>query len=272
MGRKSVGKRKAEVTETAYEALAPLYDEFTAHHDYELWLGNLLPRIESHGIGGRRLLDVACGTGKSFIPLLEKGWQVTACDFSPAMLEVARTKVGERVALNVADMRELPVFGEFDLVWSMGDAVNYLSSTEEVVRALAGMRCNLAPAGLLVFDADTLATYRSFFAEEVVVERGGQRMIWHGLGSPDLPPSGVTEARFEVEPLEPGGDAAPAASIHRVRHYAEGEVLAAIEAAGLECVDAFGHDYAVIPEQPVDEDRHSRAVYVARAARGGGGD
>ena len=29
-------------------------------------------------------------------------------------------------------MRELPVFGEFDLVWSLDDAVNYLLSAEEL--------------------------------------------------------------------------------------------------------------------------------------------
>lgn len=267
---KTVRKRDSRDAERAYEALAPDYDGFTAHHDYELWLGRILPRIESHGIAGRRLLDVACGTGKSFIPLLEKGWEVTGCDLSPAMIEVARAKVGGRVELVVADMRELPVLGGFDLVSCLGDAVNYLLTTEDLERALTGMRRNLGAAGLLAFDVDTLATYRSFFTEEVVIERGGRRMTWHGLGSPEQPAGTTFEARLEVEPLDPDAGPAPAPSVHRLRHFTEAEVLAAIAASGLECIDVFGHDDTVVPEQPLDEVRHSRAVYVARAVRGAG--
>ena len=94
--------------EIAYEAIAPFYDDFTAHHDYELWLGNLLPKLERHGLRGERLLDVACGTGKSFIPMLERGWEVTACDISASMVELARAKVGDAAELSVADMRDLP--------------------------------------------------------------------------------------------------------------------------------------------------------------------
>jgi ubiquinone/menaquinone biosynthesis C-methylase UbiE len=51
-----------------------------------------MPKLEARGIAGHRLLDVACGTGKSFIPMLEKVWEVTACDISPKMVAIARTK------------------------------------------------------------------------------------------------------------------------------------------------------------------------------------
>ncbi|HUB99676.1 MAG TPA: class I SAM-dependent methyltransferase [Solirubrobacterales bacterium] len=258
---KTVRNENGQGAERAYDAIAAVYDDFTAHHDYELWLGNLLPRIESHGIRGRRLLDVACGTGKSFIPLLEDGWEVTACDVSAAMVEIAREKVGDEAELAVADMRELPVFGEFDLIWCLDDAVNYLLEGEELERALAAMGRNLGPQGLLAFDVNTLASYRTFFAEEVTVEQRGRRMTWRGHGSPEQGAGAIFEASLTVE----GADEV---SVHRSRHYPEAEVLAALAAAGLEAVDVFGHDHAVIPEQPLDEVRHTKAVYVARTARG----
>ncbi|HEY6731433.1 MAG TPA: class I SAM-dependent methyltransferase, partial [Solirubrobacterales bacterium] len=200
-----LGENRPKWAEIAYEAIAPAYDDFTAHHNYDLWLGELMPKLEKHGVPGKRLLDVACGTGKSFLPLLGQGWEVTACDVSPAMIALAREKAGERVELSVADMRELPVYGEFDVVFCLDDAVNYLLSSEELERALAGMRDNLGPGGLLMFDVNTLETYRTFFAEEVVVEHAGKRMIWRGLTSPDAQPSSIAEASLEVEPMDGAG-------------------------------------------------------------------
>jgi SAM-dependent methyltransferase len=250
--------------ERAYEALAPLYDDFTAHHDYELWLGNLLPKLRRHGLSGHRLLDVGCGTGKSFLLMIERGWEVTACDISPSMLELARAKAGDAARLSVADMRELPVFGEFDLVWALDDAVNYLLSGEELAKALSGMRANLAPGGLLMFDVNTLQSYRSFFAEEQRLERGGRTLVWRGQGSAGTAAGSISEARFEVEA---GDDAADFEThVHRQRHFPEADVLELLEAAGLECLDVYGHGFDAVPKQPVEELVHSKAVYMARRA------
>lgn len=263
------GKERPRWAVIAYEAIAPVYDEFTAHHDYDLWLGELMPKLEKHGIAGKRLLDVACGTGKSFIPMLEQGWQVTACDISPAMVAIAREKVGDRVEVSVADMRELPVFGEFDLVCCLDDAVNYLLSGEELERALTGMRRNLGPGGLLMFDINTLEAYRNFFAEEVVVEREGWRMTWKGLTDSNAEPGTIAEASFEAEPLDASAGPAIPPELHRERHFPESEVRAALEAAGLECLDVYGHHHDAIPKQPLDEVAHTKGVYIARPARAG---
>ena len=253
----------------AYEAMAPVYDDFTAHHDYELWLGNLLPKVRGHGLSGRRLLDVGCGTGKSFLPMLERGWAVTACDISPSMLELARAKSGDTAELHVADMRKLPTFGEFDLVWCLDDALNYLLSEDELGEALAGMRANLAPEGLLMFDVNVLQAYRTFFAEEQRVVRGGRQLIWRGQGSADAPPGSISEARFEVETE----DGRPVGThVHRQRHFPEAQVLERLEAAGLQCLDVYGHGFDAVPKQPVEELVHSKAVYIARCARTGRGN
>src|SRR5262245_24842296 len=114
--RRKVREVKARsTTKDAYEAFAPVYDDFTAHEEYELWIGSFLPKLESPALRKGRLLDVACGTGNSFLWTLEQGWDVTGCAFSPAMLARARVKAGDRVSLTTADIRELPVLGEFDL-------------------------------------------------------------------------------------------------------------------------------------------------------------
>ncbi len=253
---------ESQWAEQAYEAIAPVYDDFTAHHDYELWLGHLLPKAHGHGLSGRRLLDVGCGTGKSFLPMLERGWEVTACDISPSMLALAKAKAGAAARLSVADMRELPVFGEFDLVWALDDAINYLLSGEELRAALNGMRANLAPGGLLMFDVNTLQAYRTFFAEEQRVQRGARQLVWRGQGSADAPPGSISEARFEIEAGDDGSEAET--HVHRQRHFPEAEVREILSEAGLECLDVYGHGFDAVPKQPVEELVHSKAVYIAR--------
>jgi 2-polyprenyl-3-methyl-5-hydroxy-6-metoxy-1,4-benzoquinol methylase len=66
----------------AYDVAADVYDDFTAHHDYEGWTALIERLARAHGLAGGRLLDVGCGTGNSFLPFLERGYQVTACDIS----------------------------------------------------------------------------------------------------------------------------------------------------------------------------------------------
>src|ERR1700710_1139899 len=85
--------------EAAYDAIAPVYDDFTAHHDYRAWIGTLLELGAANGLRGDTALDIGCGTGKSTIPLLEHGWKVTACDISASMAAMARAKIGDGVRI-----------------------------------------------------------------------------------------------------------------------------------------------------------------------------
>ena len=249
-----------DATRRAYEVLAPSYDAFTLGfgYKYETWTGTLLAKVEEEGLRGNRLLDIACGTGFSFIPLLERGWRVTGCDVSAAMIEGARAKVGDRAELAVADMRELPVMGEFDLIWAINTPLNYLLSGEELEATLMGMRRNLAPGGLLLFDAMTLRTTRAFFAEEFDVEREGKRFSWKGeLAAGDVRPGVVGGGSLE-EKGKPD-----LAHDHRMRHFSKSEFRVAIEAAGLRCERVFGEREGQL-QPDLDEDEHSVAVYLCR--------
>jgi SAM-dependent methyltransferase len=252
------GETGGDWAQRTYEAMAPVYDAFTGHYESEAWIADLVKVLERHGLTGKRLLDVGCGTGTSFLPMLAQGWEVTGCDISPAMLGRAREKAGEAPQLAVADMLDLPEFGEFDLVWALDDAINYLLSPAELRQALTGMRANLAPTGLLLFDLNELQAYRTFFAETSVVEREGRRLVWRGLASADVPPGSICEAQMEVAPGE--------VLTHRQRHFPEAEVRAALAGADLECLAVYGHGLDGIPTQPLAP-THTKAIYVARPAR-----
>jgi SAM-dependent methyltransferase len=247
-----------------YDAFAPFYDEFTAHHDYLAWCADIERLALAAGLRGRRLLDIACGTGKSFLPFLARGYAVTACDVSSAMLALARAKVPADVRIERHDMRELPRLGEFDLVCILDDAVNYLRSREELATALGRAAANLAPDGVLVFDANTLLAYRSFFAQPALVRNGDRVLVWDGRTAPDMPASGVSDA--ELLAFAPDGDGAwrLTRSVHRQRHHPRETVLAALDAAGLGWFAVYGMrpDGAIAPG--FAELAISKALYVAR--------
>src|ERR1044072_2967846 len=92
-----------------YEAFAPHYDDFTAGYQAAPRTAKLLALAQGHGAPTQgRMLDIGCGTGKSFLAMIDRGWAVTGCDISPAMLAVARDKAKGKVTLEVADVRRLP--------------------------------------------------------------------------------------------------------------------------------------------------------------------
>jgi SAM-dependent methyltransferase len=244
-----------------YDRTAPVYDRLTAHHDYELWLGNLLPALELHGLAHGRLLDVACGTGKSFIPMLDRGWSVTAVDVSERMLDVARAKVGERVAFRSTDMRNLPTLGEFELVWCLDDAINYLLTRGELNACLSGLRRNLGPGGLCVFDVNTLASYRGFFASTEVIDAGNERLIWRGHEAADFEPGALAEATLEIE-----SDSTSERVVHRQRHFLADQIEDALANADLDLVAVYGITPAAVLERPLDELRHTKAIFVSQPA------
>lgn len=246
-----------------YDRMAGLYDAFTAHHDYKLWLGRLLPACVEAGLSGNRVLDVGCGTGKSFLPLLDRGWEVTACDISPAMLEVASHKSGSRAALHVADARSLPRYGEFDLVLALDDVVNYLLDGSELEAFMRGVSANLAPGGVACFDANTLGSYRTFFAETSTEDREDMTLRARGLTPPDAGPRVRAEIVFEA--FGPDGRPLMEPALHIQRHHPQLDVIGALDAAGLRAAAVYGHHEDAVLRSPLDELEHAKAIYVATA-------
>jgi len=245
----------------AYEAFAAVYNDFNHSNDYEMWLGRaLLPELRKHGLKeGGSALDVGCGTGRAFRPLLERGWRVHGCDLSPAMVELAAREGGAEVTVQVADMRNLPHLGDFDLVLSLNDSVNYLLGEEDLVLALAGMRANLTKDGLLIFDVNSDSTYREGYSEVQEVEHQGSRWIWTGRGevAPFIFESEIAGDRLE-EPIR-----------HKERFRSEGEVLEAMRSAGIEPLAALGMSEAdgeVVLSSPLDESRDYKLVFIGAVA------
>jgi SAM-dependent methyltransferase len=147
---------------------------------------------------GSRLIDLGCGTGLDAVHLARLGHQVTATDFSPAM--VARTReraahagLGARVAaLNIGahELAALPGEGRYDGAYSDLGALNCLPELHGMVHECARL---LKPGGALVFTVigricpwelghyllrGRLRRAGVRFARGVVPVRMNQRTVW----------------------------------------------------------------------------------------------
>ena len=249
----------------AYAVLAPVYDFLTADYAHGPWLSAVERVAQGHGLTGRRLLDVGCGTGKSFLPMLERGYEVTACDISPEMVAEARAKARGRAELHVADMRRLPVLGEFDLITCLDDAVNHLLDPGELADAFAGLRANLAAGGLLVFDVNTLAAYRS--VPDMVLEDEDHVVCWRGGLAELSEPGGQAEVVIDVFTHEGDGVWRRTLSRQRHRHHPVEEIRRLAAEAGLEVAAVLGQRPGAVLDEHLDEQLHGKAVFVMR--RGG---
>ncbi len=252
----------------AYASLAPHYDRFTDGYDHEQWLTEIEARARTAGLRGRRSLDIACGTGKSFAPLLARGYAVTACDLSPEMVEVARQKFGDQVEdLFVADMCELPRLDLFDLVTCLNDAVNYLLAEDELESAFRCAAALLAPDGVYAFDVNSLKTFRAGFTQTFVREDDGGLFCWRGEAAGPLRAGDAAAATLEAFVEIDEGLWHRASSRHVQRHHPPAAIRAALEAAGLECAAVAGQRPGGHLDDHVDEAEHIKVVYFARRAQ-----
>ncbi len=106
-------------------------------------------------------------------------------------------------------MRDLPSLGAFDLVWCLDDALNYLLDPDELRLTFEGLRRNLAPDGLVLFDCNAVGAYRWFWADSSEIE-GDPPLTWTGLAGPDFAPGEIAEAVLEFD-----GERI----VHRQRHH-----------------------------------------------------
>jgi len=114
-------------------------------------------------VDGHQVLDAGCGSGPLSAALRAKGAIVTGFDGSPAMLELARQRLGDDAALHVADLsRPLPFAdGAFDdIVASL--VLHYL---RDWATPLAELRRLLKPGGRLILSVNHPIVYKLLYPD-----------------------------------------------------------------------------------------------------------
>lgn len=108
-------------------------------------------------VAGRRILDAGCGSGPLSAALRDRGAEVTGFDVSAAMVELARTRLGEDADLIVHDLADPLPYADAafdDVVASL--VVHYL---EDWTGPLAELHRVLKPGGRLILSTHHPMTY-----------------------------------------------------------------------------------------------------------------
>jgi SAM-dependent methyltransferase len=111
---------------------------------------------------GSRVLEVAPGTGQATVPMVERGWQVTAVELGEDLAAATRVATGGAVAVHVAPFEEWPLPDEpFDAVLC-ARAYHWLDPAVRLPRITAALR----PGGAvgLVWTHHVVGGTADFFA------------------------------------------------------------------------------------------------------------
>ncbi len=223
-----------------YDSYAPIYDA--------IGQGAFAEGLTAHILGSlaeppRRALDLACGTGAAALTLATAGVQVVGVDCSSAMLRIARARARDR-GLSVrwvsADIRSLSRRSathdalrpaSFDLITCLYDSLNYLSAAHDLATVCAGAARLLRPGGRFVFDLNTIYEFEHWDDTDQVVFDSPNLLVYNQL-SYDAEQR-IARGRIvwfvrEIDRWWRGEE------IHHERAWDDNEVVAALEAAGLQ--------------------------------------
>ncbi|NLA58359.1 MAG: class I SAM-dependent methyltransferase [Firmicutes bacterium] len=195
----------------AYEVLARYYDQLMDEVDYDYWCEYVLSLVEraEGGVGlgggsledrgeppdsaswlrGKRVLDLACGTGQFAYRLQQRGLAVMAVDHSPEMLAIAEERArasGLEITFICQDMRQLELPYEYDLILCLCDSLNYLLDVEDVALALEKAAGVLKPGGHFIFDVNTAYKLATVYGDHTyAADLGHFAYIWENEYQPE---------------------------------------------------------------------------------------
>jgi SAM-dependent methyltransferase len=147
-----VGDAQARLAASPYDAIAALYDPWSASvvEDVDFY-------VEEARSAGGDVVELGVGTGRIAIPIAAAGVRVIGVDSSRGMLDLCAERareagVAELLDLRLGDLRDPPVTERVPLVVCPFRSYLHLLTEADRRGALAAAHRLLVPGGRLVFD------------------------------------------------------------------------------------------------------------------------
>lgn len=136
---------------------AEYYDIIYADKPYAKEASILHDLLTKHSKGQtKRLLELACGTGRHAFELEKLGYEIVATDYSQDLLEVAKRKAKENnsiIDFRLQDMRDLFIADPaFDAVYCLFDSIGYVQTNDALEKMLRNVSKQVRPDGLFIFE------------------------------------------------------------------------------------------------------------------------
>lgn len=217
-------------------SLAPHYDHLMRTVPYHRWVDYVEDLLRRHDAQPRRVLDLACGTGKVGAEMLRRDYEVVGVDLSEPMVgQCCRQK--PLLPAAVMDARQLGLAADsLDLVVSLYDSLNYIIRPEGLQRCFEGVNYGLRPGGLFIFDLNTERALRiGLFTQQTLGTNNPLQHVWKSYWDKHTKICRI-DMRFK---WWGSGKPVEFTEIHYERAYEEKEVRQMLGAAGFASVMAY---------------------------------
>ncbi len=167
---------------------------------------------------------------------MRRGYRVTGVDSSAELIALAHAALPD-VDFRVQDARALRLEDSYDAAISTFDSLNHMMTIGDLQQVFTGVHKTLKPDGLFVFDMNLAEAYATDLRRwNVTIEGGGVGLV---RGTYDFDSKKASTELIWFVRDGSSGCWHRHDSVVEQRCYAEGEILAALYAAGFKSVEAM---------------------------------
>ncbi|MCL6610078.1 MAG: methyltransferase domain-containing protein [Peptococcaceae bacterium] len=164
-----------------YRGLAAVYDCLVTGVDFEGWADYVEEILRRFGHRPAGVLDLACGTGNTLLPMALRGYEAAGVDLSPQMVDLARRKAagcGVKIDYHVGDIRDFRLDRPVDLVTCFHDGLNYITEPDDLGKVFKNAAGNLTPGGMFIFDLNAVMWIGRTDPQPVVIDEENMTIIY----------------------------------------------------------------------------------------------
>lgn len=233
---------------SVFDAYSQYYDLLYRDKDYCREAEYVSRLIHRYAPASREILDLGCGTGVHGRHLAEMGYSVCGVDMSERMLECAEKNgkllaedLSGRLSYHHADIRELRMNKQYDVVTALFHVLSYQTSNADVRATLSTIKSHLKPGGLFIFDC----WYGPAVLADVPVVRvkrlEGDGVDITRIAEPCMHPNrNVVDVNYSVFVRDKKtGGVDELHETHRMRYLFKPEIEMFCESASLKLSDSF---------------------------------
>lgn len=225
-----------------FSKIAEFYDELMEHVAYREWVNYSVSFLNFFNIKKDFFLDLACGTGTPTIYLSEFANEVIGLDKSPYMLKIAKRKQEKygikKIKFIRGDLKNFHFKKKFDAIFCFFDSMNYILTTEELLRVLQCAYENLKDKGAFIFDMNTIFALRDLWDTKTEVKvHKNFTSIWKNVWKEE---EKISELEITIE-WEENGKKKSVKEFHREKGYVIEEIIDVLKKIGFKRVFAYNH-------------------------------